>query len=268
MLPEPSTDTEETDTMALATSLNGRVAAITGASSGMGEATARRLAAKGAAVALIARRADRLEKIATEIEEAGGCAIPVVADVTEPDTLNKAAAEIQSRLGTTSILFNNAGIMLPAPIVDKRTAEWQLQIRLNTAGVVNAIGAFIDQLVGAASGGAPSDLINTSSIVGRLPFPGFAIYGASKAFVTHLSFAMRAELGPKGVRVSSLEPGLVDTELYEHVTPDDIKDWLAGTRNSYRWLSDEDIADIVDFTVSLPPSANLMQVTVMPTGQV
>jgi NADP-dependent 3-hydroxy acid dehydrogenase YdfG len=247
--------------------LANRVAVITGASSGMGEATARRLAGRGAAVALLARRAGRLEKIANEIIDAGGTAVALVADVTEPDTLRAAAQQVKSALGTTSILFNNAGIMLPAPFEATHAAEWQDQIELNDRGVVNVVGAFVDQLIAAAADGSPSDLINTSSVVGRVAFPGFAVYGASKAFVTHFSLTLRTELGPKGVRVSALEPGLVDTELYEHVSPD-VNQQLDGTRRTYRWLTAEDIAEIVDFTVSLPASANLQQITVMPTGQV
>ncbi|MFD9669737.1 SDR family oxidoreductase [Rhodococcus sp. NPDC059968] len=254
--------------MALSDNLKGRVAVITGASSGIGAATARQLAARGAAVGLIARRNDKLVAIADEITTHGGTAIAIAADVTDATTIEEAATRVQRELGTTSILFNNAGIMLPAAFELKRTTEWKTQIDLNTGGVVSTIGAFFDQLVEAAADGSPSDLINTSSIAAQNIFPTFAVYAATKAFVTHLSRHLRVELGPKGVRVGVLEPGLIETPLYDHVTPDDVNEWLSDTKEAFQWLRDDDIAEIVTFMVSLPSHVNLQEVAVMPTGQV
>ncbi len=253
--------------MTLSANLNGRVAVITGASSGIGEATARQLASRGASVALIARRADKLEALAAEITAAGGTALVIVADVTDADAITRAAATVQEKLGTTSILFNNAGIMLPAPMQEHNVDQWKHQIDLNVTALVTTIGAFVDQLVVSASQGGPADLINTSSIAGQNIFPNFSVYSATKAFVTHLTTTLRVELGAQGVRVGSIAPGLVKTELAGHVTDAGVSDWIAGADDSITLLNAEDIAEIITFTVSLPAHVNLQQVVVLPTGQ-
>jgi NADP-dependent 3-hydroxy acid dehydrogenase YdfG len=253
--------------MPVTNDLSGRVAVVTGASSGIGEQSARLLAAQGATVALLARRADKLEAIAADIRATGGTALPLAVDVRDSSALKQAAVTVQERLGTASILFNNAGVMLPAPIEEHREDEWQLQIALNISGVVLSIGAFVDQLVETAAAGKPADLISTSSIAGQYLYPNFAIYSASKAFVSHLTRHLRAELGPKGVRVGEVAPGIVGTELQSHVTDQGALDWLAGAKESMTWLTGEDVAEVVTFMVSLPAHVNLQQVTVMPTGQ-
>ena len=253
--------------MTLSTQLTGRVAVITGASSGIGEATARQLASRGASVALIARRADKLEQIDADITAAGGTALVIVADVTDAAAITAAAATVKEKLGTTSILFNNAGIMLPAPMQEHRADQWTTQIDLNVTALVTTIGAFVDQLVEAAADGSPSDLINTSSIAGQNLFPNFAVYSGTKAFVTHMSTTLRVELGAKGVRVQSIAPGLVKTELASHVTDTGTADWIEGADASITLLDPEDIAEIVTFTVSLPAHVNLQHIAVLPTGQ-
>jgi NADP-dependent 3-hydroxy acid dehydrogenase YdfG len=245
-----------------------RVAVVTGASSGIGEATARRLAASGAAVALIARRTDRLETLAKEIEQDGGTALVLAADVADADAMRAAAAEVEAKLGRADLLFNNAGVMLAAPIDELATGDWQRMIDVNMAGLMNAIGAFVPQLVASADEKGVADLVNTSSIGAQAVFPSFAVYVASKAFVTHLSKNLRADLGPKGVRVAAVEPGLVKTELQGHVTDAGALEWLDGVRESLTWLEPDDIAETVAFLTSLPARVNLQQVTVMPTGQV
>ncbi|OXM57477.1 short-chain dehydrogenase [Amycolatopsis thailandensis] len=247
---------------------SGRVAVITGASSGIGEATARRLAASGAAVALVARRADRLETLAKEIDQDGGTALVLAADVADAEAMRAAAAEVEAKLGRADLLFNNAGVMLAAPIDELATGDWQRMIDVNMTGLMNTIGAFVPHLVASAAEKGVADLVNTSSIGAQAIFPSFAVYVASKAYVTHLSKNLRADLGPKNVRVAAIEPGLVETELQGHVTDAGALEWLDGVRETLTWLKPDDIAATVAFLTSLPARVNLQQVTVMPTAQV
>jgi NADP-dependent 3-hydroxy acid dehydrogenase YdfG len=247
--------------------LAGRVAVVTGASSGIGEATAQRLAASGAKVAVLARRADRLEKLVNEIEQAGGTALALPVDVTDAAALNAAAERISAELGTVDLLFNNAGVMLPAPIEEAPVEQWQRQIDLNVTGLMNAIATFVPQLIAAAAEKGVADLVNTSSIAAQNIFPSFAVYSGTKAYVTHMSRTLRAELGAKDVRVSAIEPGIVETELQGHVTDAGAQEWLAGTKGQITWLAPEDVAEAINFLVSQPPRVNLQQVTIMPTRQ-
>ncbi len=256
-----------TTTPSTTQTLSGRVAVITGASSGIGEATAKRLAASGAKVALLARRADRLEKLAAEIGEAGGTALPLAVDVTDVAAVHAAAERVSAEWGPTDVLFNNAGVMLPAPIDELRFDQWQQQVDLNIAGLMNAIGAFVPQLITSAADKGVADLINTSSIAAQNIFPNFAVYSGTKAFVTHMSRTLRAELGAKNVRVSAVEPGIVETELQGHVTDAGAQEWLDGTRDQIEWLDPADVAEAIDFLVAQPARVNVQQLTIMPTRQ-
>jgi NADP-dependent 3-hydroxy acid dehydrogenase YdfG len=248
--------------------LEGRVAVITGASSGIGEATARLLAARGAAVALLARRKDRLDRIAEDIAKEGGKAAAWAADVSDDALLKKVAAEVLARFGRVDVVVNNAGIMLPNPIDQLRADQWHLQVDLNVNGLMNVIGAFIPALIDAAKDGKPADLVNISSIASKNIFPNFAVYGGTKAFVTQLSLNLRTELGSKGVRVSAIEPGIVGTELQSHVDFKGANDWLDSTRKAgMEWLEPDDIAEAIAFTVSMPRRMNMQQITIMPTAQ-
>jgi NADP-dependent 3-hydroxy acid dehydrogenase YdfG len=248
-------------------SLAGRVAAVTGASSGIGAATARALAAAGASVAVLARRADRLEVLVKDIETGGGTAVALIADVTDAAAMRAAAAEAGSAFGPVDLLFNNAGVMLPAPVEELATEQWHHQIDLNISGLMNTLGAFIPQLIEAAASKGVADLISTSSIAAENIFPNFAVYSGTKAFVTQLSRTLRAELGAKDVRVSAIEPGIVGTELQSHVTDPGAQDWLAGSKETMTWLEPEDIAATVAFIAAQPARVNLQQVTIMPTRQ-
>lgn len=248
--------------------LAGRVAVITGASSGIGEATAELLAERGAKVAVLARRADRLDALVERIEKNGGTALAVPVDVTDAAALNAAAARIASELGTADILFNNAGVMLPSPVTELRTDLWQHQIDLNITGLMNAIGAFTPQLVAAAGERGHSDLINTSSIAAEGVFPNFAVYTGSKAYVSHMSRNLRAELGPRNVRVCTIQPGIVNSELRDHVTDDGANAWLADVLASIEVLESADVAETIAFLVQQPARVNLPELTIMPTAQV
>ncbi|MCF3960456.1 SDR family oxidoreductase [Streptomyces fuscigenes] len=247
--------------------LTGRVAVVTGASSGIGEATAEHLAALGAKVAVIARREDRLTDLVRRIEKNGGTALALAVDVTDAQAVRAAADRVAAAFDGADILFNNAGVMLPAPIEELATNQWQHQIDLNITGLMNTIGAFVPQLVQAAAERGVGDLINTSSITAQNIFPNFAVYSGTKAYVTHLSRHLRAELGAKNVRVSAIEPGIVGTELQSHVTFSAAREWLEGSKDTMEWLTSEDVAHTVGFLASQPPRVNLQQVTIMPTGQ-
>ncbi|MER7274117.1 SDR family oxidoreductase [Dactylosporangium sp. NPDC000244] len=248
-------------------SLQGRVALVTGASSGIGAATATVLADRGARVALLARRQDRLDELVGEITLAGGTALGVPVDVTDADALTAAADRAAATLGPADLVVNNAGVMLPAPVEQLRTDQWQRQIDLNVSAAMHTIGAVVPQLVSAAAEGRRADLVNTSSIAAENIFPNFAVYAATKAFITHLSRHLRVELGAKDVRVTAIEPGIVGTELQDHVTDPGAREWLDDTRDTVEWLTPQDVAEVIAFTAALPRHVNLQQVTIMPTRQ-
>ncbi|MCG7209983.1 SDR family oxidoreductase [Streptomyces arenae] len=244
--------------------LSGRTAVVTGAASGIGEAVAVRLAAEGARVALLARRADRLETVAAKIRAAGGEALAVVADVTDDASVQAAADAVHGALGTVDLVVNNAGVMLPHPVDDGRLDEWQRMIDTNVTGVLRA---FTGDLVTVAARGGTADLVNISSIGAHLVFPTYAVYGATKAAVTQLSQALRAEFGPRDVRVTNIEPGLTETELADHIGSDEGRAQVDGMLAAMGSLSAADLADLVGYVTSRPRHVNLSQVVALPTRQ-
>jgi NADP-dependent 3-hydroxy acid dehydrogenase YdfG len=247
--------------------LTGRVAVITGASSGMGRATALLLAARGAKVALLARRKSALDELAAEVKREGGTALPIVTDVTDQKSIDAATATVLREYGNADIVFNNAGVMLPGAVGQQPFSEWEQQIDLNVTGAMRVIQAFIPQLEKSAADGKVVDLINTSSIAGQYVYGYFAVYSATKAYVSHLTRHLRLELGPKNIRVSMLEPGITDTELQGHFSFQGATDWIANARKSIDFLKAEDIAQVVGFLVAQPRHVNLQQVVIMPTKE-
>ena len=247
--------------------LAGRVAVVTGASSGMGRASALLLASRGAKVALLARRQAQLDEVADEIRRRGGQALAIVTDVTNPASVDAAAAAVLREFGNADLVFNNAGLMLPGAIGQQPASEWERQIDLNVTGVMRVVQAFVPQLEAAAAQGKVADLINTSSIAGQYVYGYFAAYSATKAFVSHLVRHLRVELGPKNIRVSVIEPGITETELQGHFTFQGAIDWLANAAQSIEFLKAEDIAATVGFIVSQPRHVNLQQVVIMPTRE-
>lgn len=251
------------------TDLTGRVAVVTGASGGLGAATARLLAARGAKVALLARRADELDALVAGITADGGDAIAIPTDVTVREEVVAAAARIHRELGTVSIVFNNAGVMLPSPVTEHATAKNHLQIDLNAAAVVDVIEVFVDDLIASAAAGGAADLVNTSSLAAQQVFPTFAVYGATKAFVSHLTRHLHAELGPLDVRVTMLEPGIVATDLWdeEKLDSEGASSFYDGASGAMDLVKPEEIAEIVGFVVGLPRHVNIQQLAVLPTRQ-
>jgi NADP-dependent 3-hydroxy acid dehydrogenase YdfG len=250
-----------------AKNLTGRVAVVTGASSGMGRATALLLASRGAKVALLARRKEALDAVAAEIRELGGEALALATDVTEQASVDAAAAAVRNQLGNADLVFNNAGLMLPGAIGAQPQKEWESQINLNVTGAMRVIQAFVPQLEEAAAQGNAVDLINTSSIAGQYVYGYFAVYSATKAFVSHLTRHLRLELGPKNIRVSVIEPGITETELQSHFTFQGAIDWLESASKTIDFLKAEDIAETVGFIVSMPKHVNMQQIVVMPTKE-
>ncbi|MEV0464287.1 SDR family oxidoreductase [Nocardia tengchongensis] len=247
--------------------LAGRTAVIAGAASGMGEATALLLARNGARVALLARRADRLETLAAKIAAEGGTALAVAVDVTDSASVTAAAEAVEAAFGTVDLVVNSAGVMLPNPITEGREDEWTRMLDTNVAGRLRVIRAFLPGLLAAADAGRPADLVNISSIGAHVPFPSYAVYAATQAAITQLSATLRTELGARKVRVTNIEPGLTDTELGSHIDNPEISDQLEGMFGFIESLGADDIADLIAYTTSRPAHVNLRQAVILPTQQ-
>jgi NADP-dependent 3-hydroxy acid dehydrogenase YdfG len=245
-------------------SLTGRVAVVTGATSGIGAATARRLAEEGATVAILGRREERLKELAVEI---GNTALPVAADVSDQESVNRAASAVRAEFGRVDLVVANAGVMLPAPFESADTIEWDQMVSTNISGLLFTGRAFADDLIAAAEEGRPADLVHVGSIGGHQIFPTYAVYGATKAAVAHLTRILRAEFGPKGVRVKNIEPGLVSTELGDNMSDADAKEFLARWREELTPLPATDIADAIAYAVAAPPRMNVAELIVLPTRQ-
>ncbi|ADB30597.1 short-chain dehydrogenase/reductase SDR [Kribbella flavida DSM 17836] len=250
------------------TPLAGRVAVVSGASSGIGAATAQRLAELGANVAVLARRKDKLDALVDSIRAAGGTALAVPVDVTGRDAVQAAADQVADQLGTADLVFNNAGVQLISGITELRMDDWQRQIDLNVTGVMNVIGAFLPQLSATAEAGRPADLITTSSIAATRILEKFSVYSGTKAYISHLTRLLRVELGPKNIRVATIEPGMVDTELPDHVTDPDATRLMADLIAQIDVLQSTDVAETVAFMTALPAHVNLTEITILPTAQV
>jgi NADP-dependent 3-hydroxy acid dehydrogenase YdfG len=248
--------------------LAGRIAVVTGATSGIGSATARRLAADGAAVALLGRREERLRELAAELGGATDAPVAQAAvDVSDRDAVERAADSIRGELGRIDLVVANAGVMLPAPFEEADTSEWDRMIDTNVRGLLATGRAFAGDLLATAAEGGRADLVHVGSIGGHQVFPNYGVYDATKAAVAHLTRNLRAELGPRGVRVKNVEPGLVRTELGDHMNDTSIREALATWRDEIGALPPEDIADAIAFAVAAPPRTNVAELIVLPTVQ-
>jgi NADP-dependent 3-hydroxy acid dehydrogenase YdfG len=235
----------------------GRVAVITGASSGIGEASARALAADGCRLALLARRADRITALADEL---GNGSLAIEADVTDRDSIAAAAEQVRAELGPAAVLINNAGVMLLGPFSSEQRTEHRRMVETNLLGAMTATEVFLDQL---RDGGG--DLINISSVAGRFARPGNAVYAATKWGMNGWSEALRQELQPD-IRVTLIEPGAVATELTDHITHADTKR-QAEAMYERTAITAQDIGEVIAFAVSRPRRMTLNEILIRPTAQ-
>jgi NADP-dependent 3-hydroxy acid dehydrogenase YdfG len=249
-------------------SVDGTVALVTGASSGIGEATALALADLGAAVALVARRSDRLENLAGRLHADGRTTLVITADVTDQTQAAAAVERTVRELGRLDTLVNSAGVMLLGPVLDAPVEEWERMVHINLLGLLYCTHAALPHLLKAAEEGPRqvADLVNISSVAGRETRAGSGVYEATKHGVGAFSDALRKEITRRHVRVSLVEPGAVATELAGHNRPE-ILEGLQKRFAGMERLQSEDIADIVAYIVSRPPHVAINEVLVRPTDQ-
>jgi len=244
--------------------LAGKVALVTGASSGIGEATALALAAEGAAVAIGARRVDRIDALADKISADGGRALTLDLDVTQEQQAHDAVGRTRADLGGLDIVVNNAGVMLLGPILDADTSDWRRMIETNVLGLMYVTHAALPGLVEQGSG----DIVQVSSVAGRLAREGSGGYNASKWAVNAFSESLRQEVTARGVRVTLVEPGAVATELSDHITHAESKQRVKERVTKMRPLQSADIAAGVVYAVTQPPHVSVNEVLIRPTDQV
>ncbi len=252
----------------MAERLDGTVALITGASSGIGEATARALAAQGAAVAVLARRKERLDQLVADITGQGGHALAIETDVTDQAQAQAAIARTVAELGRLDTLVNNAGVMLLGPIVDAPVEEWERMVSLNLLGLLYMAHAAIPHLLKAAQE-APrqvADLINISSVAGRVARNGSGVYNLTKFGVGAFTEALRQEVTSKHLRVAAVEPGAVSTELQSHVRPE-VRAQLMQRIGNIERLAAPDIADAITYIVTRPRHVAVNEILIRPTEQ-
>lgn len=252
----------------MAERLDGTVALVTGASSGIGEAAAKSLAEQGAAVAVAARRKDRLDALVKEIEGSGGKALAIEADVIEQKQAIDAVEKTVSELGRLDTVFNNAGVMLNGPIENAPTEEWDRMVDLNIKGLLYVAHAALPHLLKAAEDEPRrvADLVNTSSVAGRRARVGSGVYNLTKFGVGAFSESLRQEVASRHVRISLVEPGAVDTELQTHLR-DEIREQSMKRFEGMDILQPEDIADAVTYIVTRPRRAAVNEILIRPTEQ-
>lgn len=243
--------------------LAGRTALVTGASSGIGEATALALAEAGADIAVGARRADRLENLAKRLTEHRVRAVTVDLDVTDEQACRAAVDKTVSELGRIDILVNAAGLMLLGPIVGADTEDWRRSMSTNVLGLMYMTHATVPHLVEQGSG----DIVNISSVAGRVARKGAGVYNASKWAVNAFSESLRQEVTQQGVRISLVEPGAVDTELNDHITNEQAKKTSKDTYAAMRSLQAHDVARAIVYVVTQPDHVAVNEVLVRPTDQ-
>jgi NADP-dependent 3-hydroxy acid dehydrogenase YdfG len=253
----------------VASKLTGTVALVTGASSGIGAATARELAEHGASVALVARRNDRLEDLAAEIEKAGGTTLVVEADIADRNQAEAAVEQVVERFGRLDTLVNNAGLMLLGPVVGADAEEWDRMIAVNLQGLLYTTRAALPHLLRAAEQGPRqvADIVNISSQAGRVASKGYGVYNLTKFGVNGFTESLRQELAQRHVRVGVLEPGAVETELVGHNTPEVRNELVDPVIGRIEVLASEDIADGVAYMVTRPRRTAIGELWIMPTEQ-
>jgi NADP-dependent 3-hydroxy acid dehydrogenase YdfG len=249
--------------------LAGTAALVTSASSGIGAATARRLAEHGASVALVARRRDRLDALAAEIGKAGGTALAVEADITDRVQAEAAIQQAAGRFGRLDTLVNNAGLMLLGPVAGADPEEWDRMIAINVQGLLYTTRAALPHLLQAAQDGLRrvADIVNISSIAGRVAWNGYGVYSFTKFGVSGFTESLRQEVTQRHVRVGVVEPGGVATELGSHNKPQVRHEMIGPFYEQTEVLAPEDIADGIAYMVTRPRHTTIGELWIMPTEQ-
>ncbi|EKN4803023.1 SDR family oxidoreductase [Klebsiella oxytoca] len=244
-------------------SITEKVVIITGASSGLGEATARLLAARGAKVVVAARRVDKLEKLASDIKKAGGEALAVAADVAKRDDMENLIRVTEETFGRVDVLVNNAGIMPMAAMSKLKVEEWDLMIDVNVKGVLYGIAAVLPGMLNNKSG----HIINLSSVAGLRVSAGVGtVYSATKFAVKAISEGLRAEVGPSGIRVTTLYPGAVASELVNGSSDAEASSAMKSFYENYE-ISADSVARAIAFAVEQPDDVSINEITLRPTSQ-
>ncbi|CAA9465600.1 MAG: 3-oxoacyl-[acyl-carrier protein] reductase [uncultured Rubrobacteraceae bacterium] len=242
--------------------LEGKVAVITGASSGIGEATAEALAAEGASVVVAARREDRLTDLVEKINGNGGKALSVSADVTDEGQAHELIRKAKEEFGRVDILVNNAGVMQLSAVEKGLSDEWRRMFDVNVLGLLYATDAAVKVMKEQGSG----HLVNISSVAGRRSRATTGVYSGTKFAVNAISEALRQELLEDSIRVTIVEPGAVATELATHITDEDAKEGLSGLL-SLDILQAEDIANAIAYCVTQPERVSVNEILIRPTQQ-
>jgi NADP-dependent 3-hydroxy acid dehydrogenase YdfG len=242
--------------------LTGKVVAVTGASSGIGEATALACAQAGAAVALAARRGDRIDALARRIEDAGGRALAIAADVGEEDQARAFVQRTHDELGRLDVLVNNAGVMLLGPIENAPTEEWRRMIHVNVFGVLYCTHAALPLMLAQGAG----HVVNISSVAGRVARAGSGVYNLTKHGVGAFSESLRQEVTMRGIRVTLIEPGAVATELRDHNRPE-IVELMNQRLGDTIPVESQDVANAILYAIGQPQNVSVNELLVRPTTQ-
>jgi NADP-dependent 3-hydroxy acid dehydrogenase YdfG len=240
-----------------------RVALVTGASSGIGEATARALAALGIRVAVAARRTEQLETLVERIAQSGGQALPLIADVTDEQQVQAMVRHTQEQWGRLDILVNSAGLMLLGPIAGADTEDWRRMISTNLLGLLYTTHAVLPIMQAQRSG----HIVNISSVAGRIARAGSGVYNATKWGVGALSEALRQECVHDHIRVTVIEPGVVETALASHITHTTARETALRRIQEITPLQSEDIANAIVYAITQPAHVNVNEMLIRPTEQ-
>jgi NADP-dependent 3-hydroxy acid dehydrogenase YdfG len=253
----------------MAARLDGTVALVTGASSGIGAATARALAAHGAAVALAARRTERLAHVTQDITRDGGRALVIETDVTDKVQAQAAVARTVAELGRLDTLVNNAGVALLGPVEGAPLEEWEQMVRVNVLGTLYMAHAALPHLLEAAAGGPRyvADLVNVSSRLGRVASATFGVYNLTKFGEVAFSEALRPEVTKRHVRVAAVEPGIVATEIRSHLRAEVREQVRQRFVSGVEPLAAEDVADAIGYIVTRPRRVAINELLIRPTEQ-
>lgn len=247
----------------MAGKLDGKVALVTGASSGIGEATALALVVEGAKVAISARRSDRLSELLKRITDNGGKALPIEGDVEDEEQANAMVKKTHDEFGRLDILVNNAGVMLLGQIEGAKTEEWRQMVNTNVLGLMYATHAALPIFRQQGSG----HIVNISSVAGRTARAGSGVYNATKWGVVAFSEALRQEVYKDNIRITVIEPGMVATELTNHITDQKAIEGIKQMRQSLTPLESEDIASAIAYAVTQPEHVSINEMLIRPTKQ-